>query len=204
MTGFDDVHFPLRLARGAVGGPEYRTEILSLASGKEVRNAVWASSRRRWDVGGAVSDIAGLQVLINFFEARQGRLRGFRFRDPLDHSSAAPGAVISASDQVIGIGDDVTSRFALTKAYGAVIRAIAKPVISSIRVAVDDSELASGWSMDTATGEILFDVPPADGEVISAGFEFDCAVRFESDRIEGVIEAFDAGRIVSVGLVELA
>jgi len=85
MSGFHDVSFPMRLALGAVGGPERRTEVLALASGREVRNAVWARSKRRWDVGGAVTDLAGLQALLAFFEARMGRLYGFRFRDPLDH-----------------------------------------------------------------------------------------------------------------------
>ncbi len=203
MSGFHEIRFPLRLALGAVGGPERRTEILTLASGQEVRNAVWASSRRRWDIGGAIGDLADLHALISFFEARRGRLHGFRFRDPMDFSSALPGTAVTASDQIIGVGDDVTATFDLIKDYGGVLRRIAKPVANSVRVAVDDVELTSGWSVNDTAGIVTFDAAPVSGAVVNAGFEFDCAVRFESDRLEGVIEAFGAGRVVSVGLTEL-
>ncbi|GAB5457393.1 MAG: TIGR02217 family protein [Henriciella sp.] len=203
MSGFHDVRFPMRLALGANGGPERRTDVLTLASGKEVRNAVWARGRRRWDVGGAIGDLASLHALISFFEARQGQLYGFRFRDPLDHSSALPNAPITAQDQVLGLGDDTETSFTLCKDYDGVIRKITKPVAGTVLVALDGIEQASGWSIDTDTGGILFDVAPPLGVEIKAGFEFDCAVRFDTDRLEGVIEAFGAGRVVSVGLIEL-
>lgn len=203
MSGFHEVQFPMRLALGAVGGPERRTEILTLASGREVRNAVWAQARRRWDVGGAVSDLAGLHTLLSFFEARHGRLYGFRFSDPMDHESAPPGAGISASDQVLGVGDDAVTVFQLVKDYGGTIRPIKKPVAGSVSIAVDGAQQSTGWSLDTATGQVNFDAPPLAGAVVTAGFEFDCSVRFDSDRLEGIVEAFGAGRVVSVGLIEL-
>lgn len=203
MTGFHEVEFPIRLALGAVGGPEWKTEIASLASGKEVRNAKWSSSKRRWDVGSAVSNLADLQTLVGFFEARMGRLYGFRFRDPLDHSSAAADLEISAADQVLGEGDGSQTDFQLCKHYGDFVRAISKPVPETVRVSVDGAELYWGWSLDGDNGEIQFASPPSPGAEVRAGFEFDCAVRFESDQINSVIEAFGAGRIVSVALVEL-
>ncbi len=203
MSGFHDVRFPMRLALGATGGPERRTEVLTLASGKEVRNSIWARSRRRWDIGGAISDLAGLHELISFFEARHGRLFGFRFRDPMDHSSAAPGVDISPEDQVLGQGDDVMTRFALQKDYGGTLRVISKPIAPSLRVALDGVELSAGWAYDQNTSEIVFDVPPEIGAMVTAGYEFDCPVRFESDQLTAVIEAFGAGRVASVGLVEL-
>lgn len=203
MSGFHEIRFPLRLALGAAGGPERRTEVLALASAREVRNTVWSASRRRWDVGGAISGLGGLHELSSFFEARMGRLFGFRFRDPLDFASAPPGAPVTELDQVIGAGDDVTAAFALVKDYGGVLRTISKPVTGTIRVALDGVELANGWSVDVTTGTVTFDVAPDDGAVVTAGFEFDCAVRFESDRLESVVEAFGVGRVVSVSLVEL-
>lgn len=202
MNGFHDVSFTMRLALGAVGGPERRTEVLALASGREVRNAVWARSKRRWDVGGAVTDLAGLQELLAFFEARMGRLFGFRFRDPLDHSSAVAGGAVSALDQLIGVGDGARRVFGLVKDYGGVTRTIARPVLGTVRVAVDGVEAVSGWALDEV-GAVAFDAAPEAGAVVTAGFEFDCAVRFEADRMEGVVEAFGAGRVVNVGLVEL-
>ncbi|MCR9194979.1 MAG: DUF2460 domain-containing protein [Hyphomonas sp.] len=203
MTGFHDVDFPIKLALGAVGGPEWKTEIASLASGKEVRNAKWSSSKRRWDVGSAVSSLADLQTLVGFFEARMGRLYGFRFRDPLDHTSAEPGAEVGSEDQFLGIGDGSQSVFQLCKHYGDWTRAISKPVPGTVRVSIDGVEHVSGWTLDTDSSEVRFSLAPTVGAEIRAGFEFDCPVRFENDQINGVIEAFGAGRIVSVALVEL-
>jgi len=203
MTAFHEVSFPMPLALGAAGGPERRTEIVTLASGQEVRNAKWSRSRRRWDVGGAVSNLQDLQTLISFFEARMGRLYGFRFRDPLDYSSADAGTEPGAGDQVLGVGDGTQTTFQLCKWYGAVKRTITKPVDGTTRVSVDGVERSSGWSVSTDTGEIAFDTAPPSGAVVRAGFEFDCPVRFETDQINAVIEAFGAGRIVSVTLIEL-
>ena len=201
MSGFHDVRFPLALAAGARGGPERRTEVLTLASGREVRGADWAGSRRRWDIGGAVDTLSKLHDVIAFFEARQGRLYAFRFRDPIDFSSTGPGADVSALDQVLGQGDNAQMRFGLRKAYGDVWRAIGSPVVDTVRVAIDGVE-TTGWTIEG--GEIVFAEPPAIGVSVTAGFEFDCAVRFESDRLEGVVEAFDIGRAVKIGLIEVA
>ncbi|WOR13746.1 DUF2460 domain-containing protein [Hyphomonas sp. FCG-A18] len=201
MQNFDDVRFPLVLAQGARGGPERLVEVLKLASGREVRGSSWAGSRRRWDVSGAVDTLDRLYEIMAFFEARQGPLKAFRFRDPLDHSSARPGVDVSALDQVLGLGDGVQTRFALRKAYGDVWRSIRQPVESSVQVALDFVTVVSGWQVEEH--EIVFDVPPAVGVAVSAGFEFDCVVRFENERFEGVVEAMGTGRATRIGLVEV-
>lgn len=202
MSGFHEVQFPMRLALGAIGGPERQTEILTLASGREVRNSNWSRSRRRWDIGGAITDLTRLQDLIAFFEARAGRLFGFRFRDPLDFSSAPAGSTIDPGDQMIGTGDGVARTFQLQKHYDRYARDIFKPVSSTVMIALDGEQTLPGWTVNTSNGLVTFATPPAANVVITAGFEFDCPVRFESDQIQAVIEAFGAGRVVSVGLIE--
>ncbi|MEM7493055.1 MAG: DUF2460 domain-containing protein [Pseudomonadota bacterium] len=197
---FHDVAFPLALAAGARGGPERRTEVLTLASGQEVRNAVWSGSRRRWDVGGAVDTLTKLHDVIAFFEARQGRLHAFRFRDPMDWSSAPPNSPVSTVDQSLGVGDGTQVQFNLRKAYGDIWRDIHWPVAGSVRVAINGTEVTD-WTLDRGT--IIFAAPPQLGSSVTAGFEFDCAVRFESDRLEGIVDAFDVGRAVKIGLVEV-
>lgn len=203
LSNFDDVSFPLPLAFGASGGPERRTEIVSLSSGREVRNAVWAGSRRRWDVGGAVSSRDDLHALIAFFEARRGPLRGFRFRDYADDRSCPPEYDVSPADQVLGAADGAAVRFELIKTYGDAARRILKPVAGSVRVALDGVEVVSGFSVDEANGWVDFAAPPAPGVVVSAGYAFDCAARFNSDYLETRLEAFSAGRVVSVPIIEL-
>ena len=203
MDTFHDVRLPLRLGFGASGGPERRSEIIELASGKEVRNARWAGARRRWDLAGAVSDMAALSELAAFFEARRGRLHGFRFRDFTDFSSGPGAQAVTASNQVIGTGDGGTLTFQLSKTNGEVVRVISRPVDGSVVIALDGVQQASGWSVDLTTGEVVFDSAPGIGVSVSAGFLFDCAVRFDTDRLDMTLESFAAGLVVSVPLVEL-
>jgi uncharacterized protein (TIGR02217 family) len=118
MNAFDEVSFPLDVALGASGGPERRTDIVTLGSGREERNARWAHSRRRYDAGYGVKSFAGLAAVVAFFEERRGRLTGFRFRDRLDHASARPGEAVTAQDQPLGTGDGATTVFMLAKTYG--------------------------------------------------------------------------------------
>src|SRR3954466_4717789 len=119
MSGFHEILFPLDIALKSAGGPERKTEIVALGSGREERNARWAHSRRRFDAGYGVKTFEALSTVVAFFEERRGRLYGFRWRDRLDHSSAAPGAAVTALDQAIGTGDGAAANFALIKTYGS-------------------------------------------------------------------------------------
>lgn len=206
MTAFHDVRFPTDIARGARGGPERKTEIATLGSGFEERNAVWAHSRRRWDAGLGVRTLAQLAAVVAFFEERRGRLHGFRFKDPLDHASSAPGAAVTATDQTIGAGDGTTRRFALTKTYGGAfdpyVRPIAKPVADSVMIAVA-GVATTAFALDLADGAVVLDAAPPAGAAVSAGFRFDVPVRFDMDRLEIDLAAFEAGAIPSIPVVEI-
>lgn len=192
---------------GAVGGPERLTEIVRLASGAESRNARWSGSRRRWDLGGTVMRLDVAHDLIAFFEARSGRLNGFRFRDPVDWKSCAPGETVSASDQVIGTGDGVTTAFQLVKHYtsGADMftRVIRKPVEETVLVAVDGVE-TTAFSVDFSNGVVTLEDAQVEGAVVSAGFAFDTPVRFDIDRLDMALVGHGAARIVRAPLVEVA
>lgn len=211
LPAFHEVRFPLAIGFNARGGPERRTEIVTLGSGAEERNARWALSRRKYDAGPGVRSLADLAIVVSFFEERRGRLFGFRFRDPLDASSAAPGLATTPRDQTIGVGDGTTAAFQLAKTYGtgdtAYIRPIAKPVLGSVRIAVAGVELAAGmaWEIDTATGNVTF-APghlPAAGALITAGFAFDVPVRFDNDQFTVNFDGFRAGEVPSIPLVEI-
>ena len=206
MQAFHEVTFPLDVALGASGGPERRTDVVLLGSGREERNARWAHSRRRYDAGYGVKSLAGLQAVVAFFEERRGRLHGFRFRDRLDNASSRPGAAPSPTDQPIGTGDGETSAFALAKTYGlgpgAYVRPIAKPVAGSVRVAVADVETAA-FTLDATSGTVTLATPPPDGAAVTAGFLFDVPVRFDTDRLDVNLTSFAAGEIPSIPLVEI-
>jgi uncharacterized protein (TIGR02217 family) len=204
---FHDIQFPLSIAFHSTGGPTRRTEIVALGSGHEERNAVWASSRRHFDVGSGVKSLDDLQTVVAFFEARMGRLYGFRFKDFSDWKSCAPGRDIAPTDQQIGTGDGSRTGFQLTKTYASGpaswMRTIAKPVDDSVRVAVGGSEMTSGWSCDAASGIVTFASAPAAGAAIMAGFAFDCPVRFDTDQLSINLASFAAGEIPSIPLIEI-
>ncbi len=206
VAGFHDVRFPLQLGYGAAGGPEFSTQVVVTGSGREQRNSQWNDARLHYDAGVGVRSEADLVELIGFFRARRGQAHGFRFSDPLDRSSAAPGAPLAATDQSLGVGDGLATRFALVKHYGdgddIQTRRITRPVAASLRIAVGGNERNSGWSLGDA-GMIDFEVAPAAGIAVSAGFEFDVPVRFAADRIDVSLAGWRAGELPSVPLVEV-
>ncbi len=199
---FHEVRLPVRLAFGSTGGVERRTEVVTLASGHERRSTPWAHGRRRYLIGAGLRSLDDMAALTAFFEARRGRLYGFRFRDFADFKSCAPGGVVTATDQMIGTGDGEATAFQLVKDYGGLGREIRKPVAGSVRLAVDGVE-TQDFAVDSATGAVTLAAAPAPGAVVTAGFEFDTPVRFDADRIEVTLETFEAGRMAAVPLVEV-
>jgi uncharacterized protein (TIGR02217 family) len=205
---FHEVRFPVAISRGARGGPVRRTDVVTLASGREHRNARWAHSRRRYDAGYGVTTAAALAEVVAFFEERRGRLIGFRWKDRLDHHSAPPGQPVSPRDQELGAGDGSRTMFALSKRYGAALepylRPVLKPVAGTVRVAVAGVELPpAGFSVDHTSGRVTLAAAPASGAMVSAGFQFDVPVRFDTDELDIELSAFDAGAIPRIPLIEL-
>lgn len=206
---FHEVRFPPRLSFGSSGGPERRTEIVTLSSGHEERNTPWAHSRRRYDAGVAMGSLDDLETLIAFFEARRGQLHGFRWKDWADHKSGLPSHPVAPGDQTLGLGDGSTTEFQLFKTYASggqsYARPIRKPVAGSVRVAVAGTERVAGtdFTVDTVTGIVTFAAPPGIAQSVTAGFEFDVPVRFDTDLIQTSVATFQAGNMPSVPVVEL-
>lgn len=206
---FHEVRFPTDLSFGALGGPERRTEIVTLSNGFEERNTPWQHSRRRFDAGMGVRSTADLEVLIAFFEARAGQLHSFRWKDWSDFRSATGQAAITPEDQVIATADGELRTFQLAKSYrsGAhsYTRPIKKPVHGTVRLAVAGNEMHEGidWSIDETTGLVTFVITPEADAPVTAGFEFDVPVRFDTDTIQISMSRFNAGEVPDVPVVEV-
>ena len=206
-AGFNEVRFPTDVALGARGGPERRTDVVTLRSGAEERNAVWADGRRKYQAGYGVKSFAQLEAVLAFFEAQRGRLYGFRWKDRFDYRSCGSPAQPGAFDVSIGTGDGHTATFQLVKVYGAGLptpytRTIAKPVPGSVLVGVAGAA-ASGWTCDPTTGLVTFASPPPVGAAITAGFQFDVPARFDTDYLEADLAFFEAGQVPSIPIVEI-
>lgn len=228
---FHEVQFPQGIAYGAVGGPGFKTSVLTRASGYDDRRSEWDTPRARYDVSHGIKNQLELDELLAFFYARRGRAYGFRFKDWADYKSCPVKRNVSPTDQVIGTGDGVNRQFQLVKVYNdgdqTYVREIKKPVPGTVRVAINGFELTTGWSVDTTTGivtihsaphvdgeSLLIDFigdeyfvlggdPPAAGTVITAGFEFDVPVRFDTDKCLTTIEHYNVHSWASIPLVEI-
>lgn len=207
----DDVRFPEQIAYGATGGPQWSTTVAALQSGYEQRIQNWAAGRHRYNVSTGIKRIEDYALVLAFFHARRGRLRGFRFKDWSDFtSSASPATAITATDQTIGVGPGPHQ---LVKTYAdphnAYIRRITRPVSGTVRVSVNAVEQTGGsptfpWSVNLNTGVVTFTGnQPASNAVIRAGYQFDVPVRFDIDRLAGTYETFRLLAARDIDLIEL-
>lgn len=206
---FHEIRFPANLSFGSVGGPERRTEIVTLANGFEERNTPWAHSRRRYDAGVGLRSLDDIETLIAFFEARAGQLHGFRWKDWSDFKSCKPTSLPTPEDQLIGTGDGVTRVFQLQKTYVSGLqsysRLVRKPVAGTVLVAVagDPKVETIEFSVNLETGALSFVQAPDLGTRVTAGFEFDVPVRFDADAIQTSVASFQAGDVPTVPVVEV-
>ncbi|PID37127.1 MAG: glycoside hydrolase family 24 [Rhodobacterales bacterium] len=206
---FHEIRFPPNLSFGSVGGPERRTEVVTLANGFEERNTPWAHSRRRYDAGVGMRSLDDVETLIAFFEARRGQLYGFRWKDWSDYKSGLPSAEPAFDDQLIAMGDGTQAAFPLLKTYHSgphsYARPVQKPVAGSVKIGLGGDPLIETihYNVDLTTGIVTFVEPPAQDAEITAGFEFDVPVRFDTDRIQTSVASFQAGDVPSVPVVEV-
>ena len=206
---FHEVRFPPSLSFGSIGGPQRRTDVVTLANGYEERNTPWAHSRRVYDAGLGMRSIDDVHEVLAFFEARMGQMHAFRWKDWADYKSGSAGQDIAFTDQSIAIADGVETVYQIVKSYrsGAqsYTRPISKPVEGTVRVGIEQDAYQEGvqYEVDSTTGQIIFADPPDLGMEIFAGFEFDVPVRFDTDRILTSVASFEAGQVPDVPVIEV-
>ena len=195
---FEEVRLPTDVLYSSTGGPQYLTYVQVSEGGQEQRSSVWQIARHSYVIN-YVKQESDRDSLFDFFHAMRGRLIGFRFKDWNDYKSVGSTDTIGFEDVAIGSGDGIETEFQLIKAYpkGNQLynRDIVKPVLGTVRVGVDGVELTEtvDWTVDTVTGLITFAVAPLDTLIITAGFEFDVPVRFDTDHMNLANLACDTG-----------
>jgi uncharacterized protein (TIGR02217 family) len=193
---FDDVRLPEEIEQGSTGGPAFLTTVVSFSLGNEQRNANWPAQRCVYDISYGIQSKDDYVEVVHFFYARQGRARGFRFKDWSDYQSNL---------EFLGTGDGAEQDFQLVKNYTSLVtyaRKITRPVDGTITVYKDGVVQPTGWILQTG-GIIHFSTAPADGVEITAEFDFDVPVRFNSDALKVNMALFNAGSIESIELVEI-
>ena len=200
MPTFHEVQFPPKIAYGVSGGAEFNTSITTTFSGFEQRNVNWQKARGRWDVSSGIKTKADMDVLQAFFRARFGKGYGFRFKDWSDYQ---------AIGQNLGTGNGTQTAFQLAKRYDSgaynYSREIKKPVSGTAKIYLNSVLQSVGFGVDYTTGLVTFAVAPSVGVIVSADFDFDVPVRFDTDtlavRVDGPgIFVWDAIPIVEIRL----
>lgn len=173
---FHEVKIPETISYGVSGGVGFKTDIVENFAGFEQRNISWSQIKGRWTISYNTRNKSDLGILNDFFIARRGKAYGFRFKDWSDYQ---------AINQSIGVGNGTTTTFQLIKIYGDVassyIRDIKKPVSGTVKIYFNGTLQVSGYTVSHTTGIITFATAPTSGVVITADFEFDVPVRFDTD-----------------------
>ncbi len=208
MAFIETPRFPDSISYGSSGGPEYNTTVVALGSGHEQRIRNFDHPLHKYNVGLGVKVLTDLETILQYFHVVAGRFDGFRYKDFTDFSSAGLGNTVANTDQNIGTGDsttgfDGTADFDLIKLYSfgstTYSRPIYKPITGTLLVAVDGVPKAetTQWTADYSIGRITFVAGqhPTTGQVVTAGYEFDVPVRFDSDMIDISHEFFNAGAL---------
>lgn len=191
MAFIETPRFSERALLGAQFSPAWSTRVMVYGSGVEQRNADWQYPLIRANLP-FTDNLEAIEDIREQFMAAQGRLHGFRVKDPSDYKSCDVSGTPAALDQLIGAGDGTTVQFQLIKNYsfGGTIaqREIKKPVSGTVLVNLIEAGSPStgydpgDWTVDTTTGIITFgSPPPASGTEIYAGYEFDVPMRFDTD-----------------------
>lgn len=182
---FDDVRLPDDIERGAVGGPSFNTRVTDLESGFTKRNGLWSQTRGEWDISYGISDGVDIDIVRDFFYAREGRLRGFRFKDWTDFELGDP-LNPAVTFQQIAVADGVLATFPVVKTYTSGLitytRNIKKLVSGTMTVLVNGSIDATAV-VDHDNATVTPTTLPALNDLIQVAGEFDVPVFFKSDSL---------------------
>lgn len=194
---FDEVRFPEAISYGSSGGPGFSTTVLQLSSGFEQRNVNWAATRARFNVSHGIKSRADMDALITFFRARQGRARGFRFKDWSDYT---------ITNQTIGTANGVLQQFQIIKTYTSgsqtYTRTITKPVSGTLAFTVNGGA-PGAHTVNYNTGVITFSSAPATGDIVITTCEFDVPVRFDIDQMDVQHDFWETQSWPNIDLVEV-
>jgi uncharacterized protein (TIGR02217 family) len=197
--------FPEDISYGSRGGPVWRTNVVVVDSGAEVRNQQWSYPRHEYDVAYGVKEIGQLEDFISYFHVVAGRAVGFRYKDHADYKSCKTTATINSSDCVISSAADGSTSYQIYKTYtqGSYVRRrkILKPISTSLLVSVNGT-VTTAFTVDSTLGLLNFGAAPGAGVVIKAGFEFDVPVRFDTDSLSVNLSDYQVGA-AQVPLIEL-
>lgn len=229
----DLVRMPPEIGRGFVRAMGFGTDVVRLDGGmSEERVRTLEMPALQWQASKGIFSAARLDEFAGFIRARGGALHGFRFCDlgdcstnPTDQSGAP-----SMLDQLIGVGDGVTTEFELRRTYPSTTNDLPQreavedrflPIVNEVddRLArclglangttfnpsfAVDAVVNTDWTVNLRRRTVIFDTAPAVGEFVTGGWYYDWLVRLGEDadaNFEEIREAWKAGTVPNIPLV---
>lgn len=199
QKNFIEQRFPTDISYGSTGGPEYNTEVLTTITGCEHRMPKWHNPKMRFNVSPGIKNQRQMQEILRFFRACKGRQIGFRYKDWSD---------FKAHNEPVKVVDRYTLQ--LIKLYNlntkaADQRIITKPVENTVKIYISGQKLEqTDFSVDYTTGIItLKQEITAENPQVTADFEFDIPVRFDTDYLPVTIENYNFFSLPEIPIIEM-
>ena len=202
------IHEPI--SYGSSYQDDYAVNVNVTSGGQEYRSLVHRFPVRRFDISYMLNRIDMWAQLVNLYQRAYGKYAGFRARCYDEYSSNGSVGTPTPLDQptlvLTATTRQLVKQYGTDKTAGATgypYRVIKKPVAGTVVAAKNGVTLTptTQFTVDTTTGIVT--VPTAIiTDTITAGFQFDFPVRFDSAMPIG--QDFPNERMIeSVVLVEL-
>ncbi|TIU02339.1 MAG: TIGR02217 family protein [Mesorhizobium sp.] len=213
---FYNATVPFSVSQGTEAAPVSLVDIARGPSGNEQRRSRRSRRLRRFNIAKNIRNINDVYDIIAFFEVMNGPQHSFAIKNLLDYKSGKPADAVTATDALIGVGDGSNLAFQLKKQYKvtkvdnsviAIDRTIYLPVSGTVLIAVDGvlKAEATDYVINYTTGAVTFvgGHAPANLKNVTAGFEFNEKVRFDTNDLSSVMEFFRVGSVPSIPLIEV-
>src|SRR5574343_615910 len=165
--------------------PNFKTEVKTAVSGREIRRPLWSYPFWRFGVRYEVirekPTLKELSLMLAFFGGLKGQANALYFLDPNDKTVAL--------GQNIGTGNGTNRTFQLTRTISATVNGVTKTFTEPV-LAVNGSPTVQINGVTTTAyvlnpyGVVVFNSAPANGAVLTWGGEFLFVCRLERDEFE--------------------
>lgn len=200
INNFIERRFPVDISYGSSGGPEYYTEVLSTTNGNEIRSSKIYNPRMKFNITNGLKNKHQMEKIMHFFRCCKGRKMAFRYKDWCD---------FYGKNEQVKIIDRNTLQ--LIKTYNLdydVVeeRIITKPVENTVIIRINDKPIEdTQMKINYNTGRIILLNHLIDQKdiKITADFEFDVPVRFDTDYLPVIMENYTFYSLPNIELVEV-
>ena len=205
ISFLESPRFPEDISYGSSGGPEYKTNLVTITSGFETRNQSWQNARHKYDVSYGIRDANSVRKLLAFFHQCRGKLLGFRYKDWNDYTAVDQPVIwfqftLPLTSTQVSMGH-------LIKAYGEVgssqfCRKISKPVEDTVTIKKNGVPYTE-FTVDYTTGMLTnTGADFVEGDIVTWSGEFDVPVRFDDDYLSVSLDNYTLSS-TSVNLIEI-